>query len=55
MLVLKRGKIVTSTRIKLADESAINSVIDGESYKCFGLLQADQIRHQEMKGKVSKE
>ena len=55
MLVLKRGKIVTSNGIKLPDESKIKSVKEGESYKYLGMLQADQIRHQEVKDKVTKE
>ena len=55
MLVLKRGKVVSSNEIKLPDESVIRSIKDGESYKNLGMLQADQIRHQEMKDKVAKE
>ena len=39
---------------KLPDESVIKSVKDGESYKCLGMLQADQIKHHEMKDKVTK-
>ena len=55
MLVLKRGQVATSNGIKLPDESVIKSVKDGESYKYLGMLQADQIKHQEMKDKVMKE
>ena len=33
----------------------IKSVKDGESYKYLGMLQADQIKHQEMKDEVTKE
>ena len=55
MLVLKRGKVATSNGIKLPDESVIKSVKDGESYKYLGMLQADQIKHHEMKDKVMKE
>ena len=54
MLVLKRGKVATSNGIKLPDESVIKSVKDGESYKYLGMLQADQIKHHEMKDKVMK-
>ena len=55
MLVLKRGKVVSSNGIKLPDESVIRSIKDGESYKYLGMPQADQIRHQEMKDKIAKE
>ena len=55
MLVLKRGQVATSNGIKLPGESVIKSVKDGESYKYLGMLQADQIKHQEMKEKVMKE
>ena len=55
MIVLKRGKVATSNGIKLPDESVIESVKDGESYKYLGMLQADQIKHHEMKDKVMKE
>ena len=55
MLVLKRGQVATSNGIKLPDESVIKSVKGGESYKYLGMLQADQIKHQEMKDKVMKE
>ena len=55
MLVLTRGQVATSYGIKLPDESVIKSVKDGESYKYLGMLQADQIKHQEMKDKVMKE
>ena len=53
--VLKRGQLATSNGIKLPEESVIKSVKDGESYKYLGMLQADQIKHQEMKDKVMKE
>ena len=55
MLSLKRGNIVTSEEIKLRDKSLIKSMKNGKSYKYLGILQADRIKHKEMKDEVGRE
>ena len=55
MLILKRGTLLKSEGIQLPNESMIKSVNEDKGYKYLGILQANQIMHNEMKCKISKE
>ena len=55
MLVMKKGKIVKSDGIQLLNDKVIKSLEEGESYKCLGVLEADEVMVNEMKDKVKKE
>ena len=55
MLVMKKGKIVNSDGIQLPNEKVIKLLEDGESYRYLGVLEADEVIVNEMKGKVKKE
>ena len=55
MISLKRGNIITSEGITLPDKFLIKSMKNGESYKYVGILQADRIKHKEMKEEVGRE
>lgn len=54
MLVLDKGKIVKSVGIELPDGKVIKSLLEGESYKYLGILEADRFLEEEMKLKVFK-
>ena len=55
MLVIERGKIVKSVGIELPDDKVFNSLQEGESYKCLGILEADQFLEDKMKLNILKE
>ena len=55
ILVIKKGKIVKSDGIELPNDKVIKSLEEGESYKYFGVLEADQVMVNEMKVEVQKE
>ena len=55
VLVMKRGKVVKSEGIKLPDYKTIQGLKDGDGYKYLGILEAERIRHEEMKETVTKE
>ena len=55
MLVIEKGKIVTSISIELPDGKVIKSLQEGESYKYLGILQADKFLEENMKLNVLKE
>ena len=57
-LILKRGeikKIKKSEGIKAPNDKVTRSLKEDEEYKYLGILQADQIKQQEMKEKVGNE
>ena len=54
MLVMEKGKIVKSVGIELSDGKVIKSLQEGETYKYFGILQADKFLEEKMKFNVSK-
>ena len=54
MLVIKKGKIVTSDDTELPNEKVIKS-LEGESYKYLGVLEADEVMVRKMKVNVKKE
>ena len=53
-LVMKRGKKVEDNGISVADGQVMNDLRDG-SYKYLGVLEADRIKSDEMKKKVTTE
>ena len=55
MLVMKKGKIVKSDGIQLANDKVIKLLEEGESYKYLGVLEADEVIVNEMKDKVKRE
>ena len=54
-LVMKRGKFERSDGINMPNGDVMKSVEPGMGYKYLGILQADGIKHDEMKEKVRKE
>ena len=55
MLVIKRGERKLMNGIQLPNQDTIKSLDENESYKYLGILEADNIKQAEMKGKVKKE
>ena len=53
--IFETRKFVTSEGITLPDKSLIKLMKNGESYKYLGILQADRIKHKEMKDEVGRE
>ena len=49
MLVMEKGKIVTSVGIEFPDGKVIRSVQEGESYKYLGILEAEKFLEEKMK------
>ena len=43
MLVIEEGKIVKSVGVELPDGKVINSLQEGESYTCPGILEAESV------------
>ena len=54
-LALKWEKITKFDGILLPDGRVIKALIEGAGYKYLGILQPDQIRYTQMKGKVKAE
>ena len=54
-LVMEKGKIVKSVGIELPNDKVIKSLQEGESYKYFGILEANKLLKEKMKLNVSKE
>ena len=54
-LILKRRKNTKFDGISLPDRRWMKAIIEGASYKCLGILQADQIRSTEIKEMVKAE
>ena len=48
-LVLKRGKVVRCEGIEMPNNQVIKSLGEGEGYKYLGMLEADGVKHMEMK------
>ena len=53
-LVMRRGKKIEDDRISMPDGQVIQDLGE-ESYKYLGILEADKMKMEEMKGKVRKE
>ena len=55
VLVLKRGKVVRCEGVEMPNNQVIKSLGEGEGYKYLGMLEADGVKHMEMKENVTKE
>ena len=55
MLVMKKGKMSRSEGIVLPDNQIIKGLDEGDGYKYLGMLEADELKHKEMKEIVTKE
>ena len=55
MLVMEKGRIVKSVGLELPNDKVIKSLLEGESYKYLGILQADKFIEEKMKLNVFKE
>ena len=55
MLVMKSGSRHITKRAELPNRVVIRTLVEKETYKYLGILEADTIKQQEMKGKIKKE
>ena len=55
VLIMKRGKFISSEGICLPDGQRIKSVEKEDGYKYLGVLEADGVNHEEMKEMIRKE
>ena len=54
VLIMKRGKVVESDGLCLPDGTMMRNIEEG-GYKYLGILEADGIKHDEMKEQLKKE
>ena len=52
VLTMKKGKMATSDGIAFPNKTAMKGLKEGDSYKYLGVIQADRMKHHEMKEKV---
>ena len=52
-LIMRRGKVVKSEGISMPDGKMMNNIEEG-GYKYLGILEADGVKHEEMKGQTKK-
>ena len=52
---MKSGKMVNTPGCKLPNESTIKGLNLDDNYKYLGILEADDIKHEEMKNNIKKE
>ena len=55
VLIMKRGKACACDGIVLLDAQVIRGLEDGDGYRYLGVLEADDVKHNEMKQSISKE
>ena len=55
LLVMERGRLERSDGIEMPNGETMKSIDEGGGYKYLGILEADRIKHGEMKETVSKE
>ena len=55
LLVMKSGKRHRTDGIELPNQDKIRTLAENETYKYFGILEADTIKQVEMKNKIQKE
>ena len=53
VLIMKRGKVVKSEGIRMPDGRMMKNIEEGE-HKYLEILEADGVKHQEMKGQIKK-
>ena len=54
MLIMKRGEVVKSEGISMPDGKMMKNIEEG-GYKYLGILEADGVKHEEMKDQIKKE
>ena len=52
---MKKGKMANSDRKALTNKTTMKGLKEGDSYKYLGVIQANGIKHYEMKEKVKTE
>ena len=55
MLAMKNGKQHLTDRMQLSNQDTIRMLGKKETYKYLGILEADNIKREEMKEKIKKE
>ena len=55
VLTMKKGKMINSDGIALPNKTKMKEMKEGDSYKYLGVIQADGMKHHEMKEKVKTE
>ena len=55
MLVMKNGKRHLTDEMELPNKDKIKTLVENETYKYLGILEADTIKQAEMKEKIQKE
>ena len=55
VMVIRKGKMTRSDDIILLDESVIKGLADGGAYKYLGVLEAEEVKQEEMKNILKKE
>ena len=55
VLVMKKGKMTKCEGIKMLDGSLFRNIDEGDVYKYLGILEADDVKHKEMKEKMRTE
>ena len=55
VLIMKRGKACACEGIVLPDAQVIRGLEGGDGYKYLGVLEADNVKHNDMKQSISKE
>ena len=54
VLIMKRGKLVKNEGISMPDGKMIKNIEEG-GYKYLGILEADGVKHEEMKNQIKKD
>ena len=54
MLIMKRGKLVKNEGISMPDGKMIRN-IEEDGYKYLGILKADGVKHEQIKGQIKKQ
>ena len=55
VLIMKRGKLCTCEGIVLPDKQVIRGLEEDDGYKYLGILEADDLKHSDMKEALSQE
>ena len=54
VLIMKRGRVVKNEGISMSDGKMMKNIEEG-GYKYLGILEADGVKHKEMKNQIKKE
>ena len=55
VMVIRRGKLARSDDITLPDESVIKGSAEGDAYKYLGVLEAEEVKQEQLKNILKKE